>query len=55
MKEKLGVVLDDSMTKTGAVGSLCPKCGGTLEEPNKCIHCGTEPFEKQPVATPPKK
>lgn len=46
--EKLGVVLDDSMTKTGAVGSSCPKCGEKLLTAGKCEKCGTEPFEKKP-------
>lgn len=53
--EKLGVVLeDDSMTKTGAIGSLCPKCGTTLETPKKCHICGTLPFEKRPPQQPKK-
>jgi len=43
------------MTKTGSIGSLCPKCGGKLEEINKCNFCGTEPFEKRPEPTQPKK
>lgn len=51
--EKLGVVLDDEMTKTGSVGSMCPKCGAKLDEPNKCRFCGTEPFEKRPPPPPP--
>jgi nucleoid DNA-binding protein len=46
--EKLGVVMDDSMEKTGAVGSACPKCGLKLTTPGKCDKCGTEPFEKKP-------
>lgn len=25
----------------------CPKCGKNLEEPTKCVDCGTEPFEKR--------
>jgi len=54
--EKLGVVLEQEMTKTGSIGSQCPKCGSKLEEPNKCNVCGTEPFEKRPEPTPqPKK
>lgn len=50
--EKLGVVLDDEMTKTGSIGSMCPKCGAKLDEPNKCRFCGTEPFEKRPQPPP---
>lgn len=53
--EKLGVVLEPEMTKTGSIGSQCPKCGSKLEEPNKCNICGTEPFEKREQTPPPKK
>jgi len=53
--EKLGVVLEPEMTKTGSIGSQCPKCGSKLEEPNKCNICGTEPFEKREQPPTPKK
>ena len=55
MKEKLGVVLDTSLTKTGTIGSLCPSCGGKLEEPNKCNFCGTQPWEPKPEPLQSKK
>jgi len=50
MKEKFGVVLEDDegMTKTGSIGSKCPKCGTTLKKEKHCDECGTEPFEKRP-------
>lgn len=53
--EKRGVVLDDSIVKTGSSGSLCPKCGKKLKEASYCNGCGTEPFEKKPETQKPKK
>lgn len=46
--EKLGVVLDESLTKTSTVGSNCPECGMKLTKPQFCNTCGTKPFEKRP-------
>ena len=55
--DKFGVVLEegDGKTKTGAVGTNCPKCGGQLEEEAYCDNCGVEPFAKKAPPTPPKK
>lgn len=49
--EKLGVELDDEATKTASTKRTCPKCGYNLiqDNPPKCEHCGTEPFEKRPA------
>lgn len=46
--DKYAVVLDPEKEKTAAEGKTCPKCGRQItEDPPKCDHCGTEPFEKK--------
>lgn len=47
--DKLGVQVDESLTKTASTGKKCPRCGaevslhGTVPQ---CPKCGTAPFEK---------
>ena len=46
--EKYGVELDPQKEKTAGKDLTCPKCGKPItEDPPKCDHCGTEPFEKR--------
>lgn len=45
--DKLGVVLDDSKTKTAQNTPVptCPICGKKLDNAGACPEHGTEPFE----------
>lgn len=44
--DKYAVETKEQKGKTAVDKKVCPVCGTTLDAPNHCPKCGTEPFEK---------